>query len=119
MAVRAEQLEVLEPVVVAIAIHVVQLERDRETAPCGESAFLASLSLDSGRDQPKLDVVPAPPAPARQQNVKGHRVWTRDDLPALYRLVPRCLGEAELLLALADRVSRVVVALNFGPVVAA
>jgi hypothetical protein len=32
MAVRAEQLEVLEPVVVAIAVHVMQLERDRYSA---------------------------------------------------------------------------------------
>jgi hypothetical protein len=45
VAVRTEDREVLQPVVVLLAVAVVELERERLITPLGDAAFLATVSL--------------------------------------------------------------------------
>ena len=59
VAVRAQQLEVLEPVVVPVAVDVVEAEGKRPFAPPVDPALLAFVSLDAGCDQALLDVLAA------------------------------------------------------------
>jgi hypothetical protein len=48
MTVRAEEPEVHQPVVVALAVHMVERHVDRLAAPLGESALLTPVLLDAG-----------------------------------------------------------------------
>jgi hypothetical protein len=57
MAIRAQELQVLEPVVVAVAVYMMKLKRQRTSAPLAQSASLASRVLECGVEQPQFDVV--------------------------------------------------------------
>jgi hypothetical protein len=56
VAIRAKELEVLEPVVVRVAVYVVKLERDRRAEPILETTDVAPEDLRAGGEQPRLDV---------------------------------------------------------------
>jgi hypothetical protein len=117
VTVGAEEREVLEAIVVPLAVAVVELERQRGVTPFGDAALLASVLLEAGGDEAELDVRPM----ARdfdEQLLKRHRVWTRRNRPSLHGIGPRPGREAELLRALALGVTLVVVGLNGLPVVA-
>ena len=116
VAVRAEHLEVLEPVVRPVAVDVVQRHRQRPPEPLVDPAHLATVLLQARADQALLDMVAT--AGRRQKLTDRHAVRPRPDLPALLRLVPALPGEAELQLALRDAVAGVVIRLDRVPVVA-
>jgi len=63
MAIWAEELEVLERVVAGISIDVVKLQRQRLPSFV-PATKLAALLLQSGREQPKLYVLPRPVPPS-------------------------------------------------------
>jgi hypothetical protein len=60
VAVGAEEDEVLEAVVVAVAVGVVEGEGQRPPTPAGDSALLAPILLQPSRQDAELDVVPVP-----------------------------------------------------------
>src|SRR3712207_3958428 len=70
VAVRAEQLEVLEPVVVAVPVDVVERHAQRRAAPLLEAAALAPVLLEPQAEEPPLHVPPA--APASEQLLDRH-----------------------------------------------
>jgi hypothetical protein len=47
MAVRAQELEVLQPVVVSVPVDVMELEGERRAMPLAQPAFLAPVSLEA------------------------------------------------------------------------
>lgn len=55
MAVRTEDSQILQPVVVAITVDVVQLKRRRLTEPLGDPTSFAAPLLDPVADQPLLE----------------------------------------------------------------
>jgi hypothetical protein len=59
VTVGTEQPQVLQAVVGAVTVDVVELERDRPTLPVVQAALLATVSLQTGEQQPALDVLPA------------------------------------------------------------
>jgi hypothetical protein len=64
VTVRTEEEQVLKPVVKAVAIDVVQFERESLAAPLTQTALLAALLLEAGIEQPHFDVATAAsPAP--------------------------------------------------------
>jgi hypothetical protein len=117
VAVRAQQAQVVEPVVVAMSVDVVQRHAQRAPAPLRDAAALAPVRLEPEGEQALLEVLSAPRR--RQQLLQGHRLRPRGDVTALARGVERRSREAEPLLALGDRVSGVVVPLYLRPVVTA
>ena len=60
VAVRAEDLEVLESVVAAVAVDVVQLQRERVAQPLVDPATLAVARQQAGGEQAALEMVRAP-----------------------------------------------------------
>jgi hypothetical protein len=56
MAIRAQNTEVLDPVVVGVAIDMVELERNRLPVPFDEPAFFATNLLQSRGDQASLEL---------------------------------------------------------------
>jgi len=57
VAVGAEEDEVLEAVVRAVAVDVVEREREWLASPLSQAAFLALVRLEARCHQPRLDVV--------------------------------------------------------------
>jgi hypothetical protein len=57
VAVRAQDTDVLDPVVGRISIYVVELERNGLPTPRRETAVLTERALDSGANQPRLEIV--------------------------------------------------------------
>jgi hypothetical protein len=119
VAVGAQKKQVLEPVVVAIAVDVVEGHGERLAPPNVDLALLAAVLLQAGAQQPSLDVVSIAPPAGDEQFVDRDRLRTTQDSAPLPRLVPRPPGETESLLAFGDRVTRVVIPLDLLPVVAA
>lgn len=76
VAIGAEDLEVLEPIVVADPIDVVELDRDRLSAPLGNSAVFAPGRLESGVVQAELQVSPRRPTAPHQELLKGDQLTT-------------------------------------------
>jgi len=60
MAVRTEQAQVLEPVVLAVTVDVVQRQREGLSAPLRQSAPLAVVLLEPGREETRLEVSAIP-----------------------------------------------------------
>jgi len=58
VAVRAKKLEVLEPVVVAVAVDVMERDREWPTLPVDDAAALAFAALEPQRDEPLLEMAP-------------------------------------------------------------
>jgi len=115
VAVRAQQLEVLEPVVAAVAVDVVQREAERSAAPVRDPAQLAAIFLEPEPDEAAFEM-PALPA-AAEQLIERHRLRPRHDIPAEPRVVERLAAEPETRHARGDRVAFVVEALDLRPVV--
>src|SRR5215208_7129491 len=119
MTVRAQQLKVLEPVVEPIAIHVMERHRQWPSEPLGDSADLTAVLLEPLAEQPPLEVAAVHRTPRDQVDRQRGPMRARSDR-APGGGVHECLAcEPELLLALRDRVPRVVEALHLIPVVAA
>jgi hypothetical protein len=117
VAVGAEEGEVLEAVVVALAVAVVQFERQLLVAPLRDATFLAAALLEACGDQADLDV-PTAATTFDQQVVEWHGLWTRDKRTSIDCISPCGRRKPELLHALADGVPLVVIALNCVPVIA-
>jgi hypothetical protein len=66
VAIAAEELKVLKPVVRSIAIDVVQGHTERLSHPLGQPASFALVVLDAGTDQPSLEVTPAGSPPRHE-----------------------------------------------------
>jgi hypothetical protein len=103
-------LEVLETVVVLLAVDVVKLERDRLTEPFVRKADLAVRLLQAELQQPPFEVVAV--ARRGEQPVERHRLGTRSNGSAVLR-IDKCLArETELVHAVGDAVPVVVIALD-------
>src|SRR5581483_5065692 len=59
VAVRAQKLDVLEPVVAPVAVSVVELHAERLAQPLGDPADLAAVLLEARLNQTSLEIVPA------------------------------------------------------------
>jgi hypothetical protein len=119
MAIRAQELEILEPIVRAIAIEMVKLHAQRLPVPLTDPAMLAPVflypslqktllqmsaaGLRAIRDEEKLD---------REFPRPGHHIAASD------RLVPGGEIETKLGRTLSDRETGVIHALDLRPVVA-
>jgi hypothetical protein len=115
VAVRAQQLQVLDPVVVADTVDVMQRERQRQIPPGVDATQLAPGLLQTGGDQAESEMHPI--AFADKQLSDRHGVRARHDRSSSSGAVPRLAREAEALLARGDAVAEVVVALDLDPVV--
>src|SRR4051812_6036884 len=118
MAVRAQEDEVLDPVVQRIAVAVMQLERQRLGAPFIETTLLAGVREDTGLTHPLLQVAAISLNALREDDRARRRPWARLERAALSRRVERRAAEAEPLDAFRDRVTGVVERLHRAPVVA-
>ena len=63
MAIRTEDLEVFQTVVVSDAVAVMKLKGQRLAPPAGDAADLAGADLQARGDEAPLEVVPARLAP--------------------------------------------------------
>ena len=82
VAVRAEEHEVLEPVVVAAPVHVMDLEAQRETSPRIDAAALATTVLQSRVDQPRFEARTMRLSPGHKQ-ILDPSSTAAGDLPML------------------------------------
>ena len=85
MAIRAQNTDVLDPVVVGIAVDMVELERNRVSLPFAEPAFLAPSILVASGNQTPLELV------ARVRRVERKYLLER---PSGYHWPPRSLAPA-------------------------
>jgi len=60
VAVRAQEEQILEPVIETIPVDVMELKRQRLSAPLPQPTPLAELLLQTCAEQPELDVVASP-----------------------------------------------------------
>lgn len=96
VAVRAQELEVLEPVVLADAVLVVELHANWLSTPLGEPAPLASVLLKPGPDKAGLQMLPARlGAVSYEQLIEGDEMRPGHDLARIDRLKPGRPVEAE------------------------
>src|SRR5215212_7871415 len=70
VAVGAQELEILEPVVEPIAVDVVQLHVERLPFPLTDPAPLAAIVLEASFEYPRLEVESAPLLTATQERVQ-------------------------------------------------
>jgi hypothetical protein len=117
VAVAAQKDDVLEPVVGAVTVHVVELRVERLSAPFGDSALLAPVLLQTFGKQAKLEVMAACPTTDDKQVFDRRCAGSRHHVAALLCLMPTSEVEAELLRTLANRQTGVVDPLYFVPVV--
>jgi hypothetical protein len=113
VAVGAEDLEVLQSVVVTLPIDVVQCEWDRMPPPFTESAGLAAPSLEAGVEQPTLEVVAVASHACDEKLLQRKTSRARGDSASMDRVVPRGLVESEHLLAVRDTASVLVIPPDF------
>jgi hypothetical protein len=111
-------LEVLEAVVVPVAVDVMKRHRQWRAEPLGDAARLATLVLQARGEQSTFEVVPVH-APTRDEvHLDRRGLRTSRDVASGDRIPERLSSEPESLLTCADRVALVVVVLDLGPVVA-
>lgn len=72
MAVRAQEPQVLEPVVVPAPVYVVELKHKRSAALLVPAALLAGRGLQAKLDQPELEMISI--ARSGKQRLQGHRL---------------------------------------------
>jgi hypothetical protein len=117
MAVRTEKVEVLDAIVQAVAIDVVQRHRKWPSAPVSYAAAFAPILLQASREEALLEVPTVPMSVAGKDFFQRLKPWPRDEQPAAHGIRPRCLREPEGPLTFADAVAGVVVRLHGRPVV--
>ena len=115
VAVRAQHAKVLDPMVVSDAVDVVDVHPNGRAVPFGQAARGTNLRKKPGGKQAEFDVASA--ASPGEQFIDWHRARTGLDFAPQARFVPRLCGKAEPLHAFAISVARVVITLDFGPVV--
>jgi hypothetical protein len=119
VTVRAEQAEVVKPVVAAAAVHMVQRHGQRLPPPVRDPTFLAAVVLHPSAEQPGLEMGTVGWSVVHEVHLERCGSRSRNDRAALHRIGERLTAETEALLALTDRIARVVVALDLRPVKAA
>jgi hypothetical protein len=117
VTVGTKEPDVLDPVIGAISIDVVQSHVERCASPCRDPTLLAAILLDAGLDQAKLEIPSTASAVGHEHFLKRRFPRTGHDSAALDRLMPRCEIEAEARGALPDRKAAVIGALDLRPVV--
>jgi hypothetical protein len=117
MAVRAQNLKVLEPVVVAVAVDVMQGERDPEAPPFSQPTCLAATRLDPGIEQTSLEVITVAPRASNQELLEWNPRRPRGDQASLYGGVPGLLVEPEVGAAIVDAVAFLIEMTDGVPVV--
>jgi hypothetical protein len=88
MAVGAQQLQVLEPVVQPIAIDVMKRERQPPPQPVGEAASFTFRGLEPRCEEPELDVVATAGRPCDEELLERELRRPRIQLAALDGCVP-------------------------------
>jgi hypothetical protein len=116
VAIWAQELEVLDPVVVAVAIDVMKRHRQWRAQPLGDAT--GPLLLEARGEQATFEVVPVHAAARDEIHLDRRRLGTRRNCASRDRVPERLTREPESLLTCADRVALVVVPLDLGPVVA-
>jgi hypothetical protein len=119
VTVRAEQAEVVKPVVAAAAVHMVQRHGQRLPPPVRDPTFLAAVVLQPSGEQPGLEMGTVGSSVVHEVHLERCGSRSRNDRAALHGIGERLTAETEALLALTDRIARVVVALDLRPVKAA
>jgi hypothetical protein len=71
MAIRTEELEILEPVVVAVSVHVMKRHRDRLSLPLLDPTNFAAMRLETAVQEAQLEVMPVDLAPLDEVGVDG------------------------------------------------
>lgn len=117
MAVAAQELKVLEAVVVPVAVHVMERQRQWLPTPLTDPAFLTAPLLQPRIEKPALQMPPTDTSTLDEvcRDWRGRR--SRSEIAACPSLVPCLRAESEPGHALASGVPRVMEALNGGPVV--
>ena len=95
VAVGTEDLEVLEPVVLAVTVDVVQRQGNRSVVPLLRAARLAPTGLQASVVQALLYVVAIASRPRHQELIEGYAAGSRRDEPAPDRLVPSRAAKPE------------------------
>jgi hypothetical protein len=109
VAVRAQELEVLEAVVAVAPVDVVKGERERLAEPILDAAPFTAWRLEPVGKKAAPQVPAASPVlPNDQQLLDRRRSRAGDDCASSACGVPRFAGETEFLLALSDGMPRVV-----------
>jgi hypothetical protein len=119
MAVHTQQLEVLEPVVQRITVHVVERERGWPSTPGRQAASLTTRRLEAFADQPTAHVVPRSACTRDKQLLYRQPRGSAPDGASTHCRIPRLVRETETQAALANRAPLVVEPLDLGPVITA
>src|SRR5436305_1647114 len=103
VAVRAEEAEVLEAVVVANPVLVVQLQAQPRAEPVGDAAALAPALLEAFGEESLLEVSPSRPPADYQQCFDRNQPRSRHDITPPHRMAPGVRRKAEETFALPIR----------------
>ena len=117
VAVRAEEFKILEPVVVAIAVHVVQRHRERLPAPVGDPALLAPILLEPRTEEPVLKVASSARSSRHKELANRRDPVAWHEFASLHGFSPSIAGETEAIHASAQRQAGIHRALDLRPVV--
>lgn len=117
MAIGAEHPQIFQAMVLTVAVYVVDLDAQRTPAPLVDSALVASVLEQPGRDQATLNVGAV--SPALHQLRERHAGPARHEFAAAFGLVPSHRAKTESGLALPVGMALVVVGLDGVPVVTA
>jgi len=77
VAVGAQQEQVLETIVTAVTVDMMEFERERPSTPFAQTALLAPVLLQSRSEQPELDVVAVATPVSAKQRLKGLEAGAR------------------------------------------
>ena len=119
VAIGTEKDEVLQTVVRAVAVLVMDLDAELPPTPTGDPTFLAAILLYPAFNEALLEVASTVSRVALdEQKLQGLGTRSRHDVAPDYRLRPTAAVKAKALLALAHRQAAVVCLLDLDPVVA-
>lgn len=118
MAVGAKQSEVLQRVVVAVPVDVMERHGGRRGEPLGDPAALAAVHFQALRKEPGLQMGAVDSTAVDQVCLDRRAVRTRDESSTSRGVHQRLASEPESRLAIGDRMAQVVEPLDFAPVVA-
>jgi hypothetical protein len=100
VTIAAKQLEVLQPVVAPVPVHVVELHAQRLPLPLGDPAAFAAVLLQAGVQKSPLQVMAVGLPTDNQQLADVDDPGSKRDVPASDRAVPGLPRKAEALLAI-------------------
>jgi hypothetical protein len=119
VAVGAQELQVLEPVVAPVAVDVVELHVERPPKPLGQTADLAPVFLHTLLEEARFQVTAIGlRSVVDEQRFEGHGSGTGNHRATLHGLLPASKRETEDGRAFANGKAVVVCSLNRVPVVA-